>query len=62
MKTYYSNYFINGTYDFIGDWLNSFEDKREGRPNCEYNLEIEKTLVTSDGILLIVKVFEHERT
>lgn len=60
MIKYYTNFFINGTFDVIGDWLNSFEEKRNGRPWSTFNIEIVGKLVTSDGVLFIIKVFEYE--
>lgn len=61
MNKYYSNFFINGTFDAIGIWLNSFEDLRDNRRLCEYNQEIHYTLVTSEGILIIVKIWEYNK-
>jgi allantoicase len=60
MIKYHTNFFINGTFDDIGEWLNSFEQERNGRPQCNFNIDIEEILVTSDGVLFIIKVFSLE--
>lgn len=37
---YYTKQFSASLFETIAEWLNSFEEKRDGRPNCEYFMEV----------------------
>ena len=58
MKKYYTQKFYKDEAENLATWLNSFEEKREGRPNCEYFFEIiDKSVV---GYTLFVSIVVYE--
>lgn len=59
MTKYYTKQFTPSLVENISEWLNSFEEQRNGRPRCEYFVEIVSYDVFDNTILITIKVEEY---
>lgn len=58
MKRYYTKQFSQSLVEGISDWLNSFEEKRDGRPFCQYWVEVISYDVFGSSIVITICVQE----
>lgn len=56
--TYCTKVFEYFTEQSIADWLNSFEEKRNGRANVHYWVEIYDKTVVGEKIILTIRIQE----
>ena len=60
MIKYFTKEFSNSLHESIGDWFNSFEEKRNGRTLSEYGFNIIDREVTQDHrIIITIEVYDH---
>lgn len=61
MIKYYTKQFSSSLVENISEWLNSFEDKRNGRQRCEYFVNIVSYDIFKDSVLITIQVEEYTR-